>query len=311
MSNMRIVTDHIFERLKNEQQVNSSRRWEVPHIISAKDDRDFFIDSNKSFWRAMSFINASTGKEVKDAEYAREVGYGLGRFHSLVSDLDTEKLYDILEGFHITPEYLRSFDEAVKSTEIKEQSSRARYCLSFISERRKIAFVLEEAKDQKRLLLSPIHGDPKFDNIMIDRNNRQAVGIIDLDTVKPGLVHYDIGDCLRSCCNPLGEEPKKLKDVHFRTDFCKAVLEGYLAVAHRFLTENDYFYLYDSIRLIPFELGLRFFTDYLRGNVYFKVNNAEDNLYRALVQFQLTESIESQESDICSIIDDLKRISNR
>ena len=137
---------------------------------------------------------------------------------------------------------------------------------------------------------------------MIDTFSGQAISIIDLDTVKPGLVHYDIGDCLRSGCNPLGEETEYWERVSFNTDICQSVLGGYLSVAKDFLTENDYIYMYDAIRLIAFELGLRFFTDYLAGNVYFKVKNPEHNLARALVQFKLTESIEIQESVIRKII---------
>ena len=141
---------------------------------------------------------------------------------------------------------------------------------------------------------------------MIDNATRQAVSIVDLDTVKPGLVHYDIGDCLRSSCNPLGEETERWEMVRFDPDLCQAVLQGYLSLAKDFLTENDYDYLYDAIRLIAFELGLRFFTDYLEGNVYFKANHPEHNLARALVQFKLTESIEDQAETIGAIIQGIR-----
>jgi hypothetical protein len=130
--------------------------------------------------------------------------------------------------------------------------------------------------------------------------------MVDLDTVKPGLVHYDIGDCLRSGCNPLGEETGDWEAVRFEPELCRAMLTGYLSLAQDFLTENDYAYLYDAIRLLTFELGLRFFTDYLAGNVYFKARHPEHNLVRALVQFKLTEKIESQAATIGAIIRDLR-----
>ena len=139
-----------------------------------------------------------------------------------------------------------------------------------------------------------MHGDPKVNNVMLDTATGQAVGMVDLDTVKPGLVHYDIGDCLRSGCNPRGEETGDWEVVRFEPELCRAMLTGYLSLARDFLTETDYAYLYDAIRLLAFELGLRFFTDYLAGNVYFKARHPEHNLVRALVQFKLTESIESQ-----------------
>jgi len=123
--------------------------------------------------------------------------------------------------------------------------------------------------------------------------------------VKPGLVQYDIGDCLRSCCNPLGEETERWEDVRFEPDLCRPILRGYLAWARAFLTPADCDFLFAAVRLIAFELGLRFLTDHLEGNVYFKVRHREHNLARALVQFRLTESIEAQEGAIRTIIQDL------
>ena len=166
--------------------------------------------------------------------------------------------------------------------------------------------VLEEARAQGRLSLRPIHGDPKVNNVLLDTATGQAVALVDLDTVKPGLVHYDIGDCLRSGCNPWGEETEHWEAVRFDPDLGRALLQGYLARARDFLTDHDYHYLFDAIRLIAFELGLRFFTDYLAGNVYFKARRPEHNLARALVQFKLTESIEAQETAIRAFIRDLR-----
>jgi len=226
-------------------------------------------------------------------------------FHNLLSDLPPERLADTLKGFHITPCYLRHYDE-VLAKHSGSRSTEVNYCLQFVEKRSGPAHVLENAKAQGRLLLRPIHGDPKVNNIMMDIITGQAISIVDLDTVKPGLVHYDIGDCLRSGCNPMGEETEKLEEVRFDLDLCQAILKGYLSMARAFLTADDFDYLYDSIRLIAFELGLRFFTDYLQGDVYFRVRRPGHNLARALVQFRLTESIESQATAIRSIIRDLR-----
>jgi len=166
--------------------------------------------------------------------------------------------------------------------------------------------ILENAREQGKLHLRPIHGDPKANNVLRDPDTGRAVGMVDLDTVKPGLVHYDIGDCLRSCCNPLGEETELWEDVRFDADLCRAVLQGYLSTARAFLSPADYEYLFDALRLLTFELGLRFFTDHLEGNVYFRTGREGHNLARALVQFRLTESIESQESAIRLIIRGLR-----
>ncbi|MGD8504838.1 MAG: aminoglycoside phosphotransferase family protein, partial [Syntrophobacterales bacterium] len=251
------------------------------------------IDGSKSF------------ETIENIEHASEVGYAVGMFHNLLSDLPTARLADTLEGFHITPLYLLHYDEVLAKNR-ERKSAEDNHALRFVNERRGWAHVLENAKGQGKLRLRPIHGDPKVNNVMMDITTGQAISIVDLDTVKPGLVHYDIGDCLRSSCNPLGEETERWEMVRFDPELCQAVLQGYLSVAKDFLTENDYDYLYDAIRLIAFELGLRFFTDYLEGNVYFKAEHQEHNLARALVQFKLTESIESQAEAIGGIIQGMR-----
>lgn len=301
--NMYTFMEHVERRLKREQAV-SVRRWEMPHMLPANDGKHYFVDpQDGSFWRALSFVSHSRSYEtVQDVEHAREAGYALGRFQSLISDLETGKLHDTLEGFHITPRYLQHYDHVLANDGWDAPSPEVKYCFRFIDERKGWASVLEDAKNCHQLPLRPIHGDPKVNNIMIDEATGQAVSIVDLDTVKPGLVHYDIGDCLRSCCNPLGEETEHIDDVCFEIDLCQAILEGYLAEARGFLGEHDYAYLYDAIRLIPFELGLRFFTDYLEGDVYFKARHRDHNLQRALVQFKLAESVEAQETQLHTLI---------
>jgi hypothetical protein len=302
IQNMRVATEHISKRLLN---APPGRRWEVPRVMPAGDGRDYWIDRDGSFWRAMSFIDAQSFDMIKDAGHAEEVGHALGLFHSLLSDLPCSLLADTLEGFHITPLYLKHYDDVLAKLGNK-MSPETDYCAEFVSSRRGLAHVLEDARAKGILELRPVHGDPKVNNIMVDRDTGQAVSIVDLDTVKPGLVHYDIGDCLRSGCNPLGEETAKWEDVEFDTEFCRAILKGYLSMAGEFLTGDDIEYIYDSIRLITFELGLRFFTDFLEGNIYFRVNRPGHNLARALVQFRLTESIESREAQIRNIIREIR-----
>jgi Ser/Thr protein kinase RdoA (MazF antagonist) len=309
MLNMRTFGEHVRERLRDESAANQ-RTWQVPSVIPTLDGKDYAIDADGQFWRALSFIPSSkTYETIQSTEHAREAGYALGRFHSLICDLDVAALHDTLEGFHITPQYLRHYDKVVAGLTCSSTSPDVEHCFRFVQDRRKWASILEDAKADGRLLLRPIHGDPKINNIMIHEATAQAISIVDLDTVKPGLVHYDIGDCLRSCCNPLGEETDRIADVRFDVDLCMAILGGYLSVADCFLSQHDYVYIYDAIRLIAFELGLRFFTDYLEGNVYFKARHGEHNLARALVQFRLCESIESQQDHIRAIVEDLRRAS--
>ncbi|HUE98614.1 MAG TPA: aminoglycoside phosphotransferase family protein [Anaerolineales bacterium] len=297
MQNMRAFTEHVRRRAHDE-----GHHWEMPRVIPAHDGQDFYIDPEGNFWRAISYVHGTQSFEtIKDNKLAYEVGYALGTFQYLISDLPINKLADTLEGFHIMPRYLQNFDEAFSHNGYKS-SAEVKYCLNFMEQRREFAHVLENARQQGRLQLRPVHGDPKVNNVMIEESTGRAISIVDLDTVNPGLIHYDIGDCMRSGCNPLGEETERWEAVQFDPETCAAILEGYLTQARKFLTAADYEYLFDSIRLLTFELGVRFFTDYLAGNVYFKVRHPQHNLQRALVQFKLTESIEGYEADIRQII---------
>jgi len=302
MQNIQTLCRHVCDRIS---QATLDRRWEVSQVLCTSSGENHWQSADGSFWRAMSYVeNSKTYDNLHHQRQAEEVGYALGMFHHLISDLPSDQLKDTLEGFHITPRYLIAYEQTLAVTPVKS-SPEVDYCLRFIRDRKDWASVLETAKAQGKLPLRLMHGDPKVNNVLFDRDTDQAIGMIDLDTVKPGLVHYDIGDCLRSGCNPLGEETADWQGVYFDTDLCQGLLKGYLSVANAFLTPNDQVYIFDAIRLITFELGLRFLADYLANNIYFKVAYPHHNLARALVQFQLTASIEAQETQIRQIIHDL------
>jgi Ser/Thr protein kinase RdoA (MazF antagonist) len=302
MRNMCRLTQHMGDRLQHQPPAH---RWETPQVMLTHQAQDHWKTQGE-FWRAISFIHASQSFDtLHDRAHAQEVGYALGMFHNLISDLPPEQMADTLEGFHITPLYLQQYEKVLAAGNFAE-SAEVKYGMQFIRDRQSWATVLEDARANGKLPLRLMHGDPKVNNVMFDRVTGKAVSMIDLDTVKPGLVHYDIGDCLRSGCNSHGEETEQWQAVQFDTELCQSLLKGYWSIAQAFLTENDYAYLYDAMRLISFELGLRFFTDYLAGNRYFKVKYPEHNLIRSLVQFKLTESIESQEKTIRTIIRDLR-----
>jgi Ser/Thr protein kinase RdoA (MazF antagonist) len=309
MANIVALNRHLADR-----PAPPGRRWELPQAIPLRreaGDPSFQLQASTGVWRMLSHVEqAATHDTVLDLGHATELGRGLGTFHRLIHDLPCGRLADTLEGFHITPLYLASFDQVhaalVGRTPEHRFDADERHCIAFVEERRALAGVLEEAKAAGTLQLRPIHGDPKVNNVMLDTSSGRAVALVDLDTVKPGLVHYDIGDCLRSGCNPAGEECQDLEAVVFDLDRCRAILGGYLEQARTFLTPADFDHLAVAARLISFELGLRFFTDHLAGNRYFKVNHPRHNLERALVQFRLTESIEAQEPALRALIEELR-----
>jgi Ser/Thr protein kinase RdoA (MazF antagonist) len=306
MANMIALGEHVERRLGQGCDLLDGRRWELPRVVPSSDGQRPWVERDGDFWRLITYVESSRSLDVvTTAEQAREVGFALGVFHHLISDLDPERLADTLEGFHVTPRYLERYD-AVRAGAPAMVDADVRHCRAFVEQRRGFAAALEQARARGHLRTRPIHGDPKVNNVMMDAVSGRAVAMVDLDTVKPGLIHYDIGDSLRSCCNRLGEETTDLEAVNFDVDLCRDLLRGYLPAASAFLTEADYDHLHVAIRLISFELGLRFFTDHLAGNVYFRTERPDHNLQRALVQFRLTESIEAQERSILTVIDELR-----
>jgi Ser/Thr protein kinase RdoA (MazF antagonist) len=303
MENLRTLVDHV-QRL---EPAPGARDLRLPRILVTRDGEDYVIDRDGGFWRALGFIeNTRSFETVTNTAQAEEVGFALGRFHALVHDLDPARLHRTLPGFHDTPGYFRRFLRACARPRIVAASRELLYCLAFVEARWDLTRVLETARRDGRLALRVIHGDTKLNNFLFDAASGRAISLIDLDTVQPGLIHYDIGDCLRSCANPAGESPAELGAVRFDLAIGRALLKSYVAETRQFLTPEDYRWLYSAIRLVPFELGLRFLTDFLEGDRYFKIERPGQNLYRARVQFALLADIERQEADIKALVAELE-----
>ncbi len=307
MANMHEITKHCHEKLEADAEAGRDDRvWQMPRIIKAKDSKDYVADDNGEIWRVITRIMSAHAFDVAQGpEHALECGATLGHFHYLLSDLDPASIKDPLPGFHITSGYLAAYDKTLETPLAKDllgASMEAKRLAKFIEERRSLALSLEGAEKKGELKKRMFHGDPKVNNIMIDDVTGKGTAMIDLDTVSPGLIHLDFGDALRSIYNPAGEEETNLAKVVFDEDLCTAFCKGYMREAGAFMTDADREYLYDSIRLLPFELGLRFFQDYLAGNVYFKTKQPEQNLNRARVQFRLCESVEARERSIRNVL---------
>lgn len=304
MRNMRLITSHIHQKLEDKYD-QWDRIWQSPKVLPSQTGEDFIIDENGFAWRAVSLIaSAEAFDNIQHVNHAREAGTVLGQFQWLIHDIPLNALEITLPGFHSIKNYFQAFDTALASEAGRrrlEELPEAIHCLAFIQARRDWSMVLENAVKRGELKQHPVHGDPKAGNIMIDEVTGKGTCMIDLDTVMPGLIHHDFGDCMRSCCNPAGEETDNLSAVNFDVDLCRAIFEGYMSRAYHFITPAEKNFFFDAVRLMPFELGLRFFTDYLNGNIYFKTVREKQNLHRARVQLKLCESIERQEADIREI----------
>lgn len=302
MANLATFSRHLLEK-----ESPCGQRWENSSLLPTQSGSPFYTDRQGDTWRAISYIDGTiTYQAISTSAQARQVGWALGHFHHQLADLPAEKLHDTLPGFHVLPRYLESFDQVLRQAATK-RSVDLRFCLDFVAARRAEADLLERARRQGKITVQVVHGDPKAANILFDTTTDLAVSLIDLDTVGPGLLLSDIGDCLRSCCNVHGEEVKNLPAVEFDLEMCRAILAGYFSEAETLLLDHERDLIFQAVRLIAFELGLRFLTDYLAGSTYFKVSHAEENLHRALVQFHLVQSIEKQERGIKEIVTDVRR----
>ncbi|MDW7771466.1 MAG: aminoglycoside phosphotransferase family protein [Desulfobulbaceae bacterium] len=297
MHNMRTVLDHLDKEL--EKDSGGRENFRLPSLFRGKSG-EWFEAEDGSIWRLMSMVEDSTTcSRISDPGQARELGRGLGLFHRLLRNLDPEQLFDTLPDIHNTSNYLDAFDR-IFYRRGKPAGAAAEYCSAFIEQHRHR--VLIPADRRAGLTRGVIHGDPKVDNFLFAAGSHKVISLIDLDTVKPGLLLHDLGDALRSCCNVGGETAVQPEHIFFAPELFHAWLTGYFSHAGFLLADSDLEHIVAFVRLITFELGLRFHTDYVGGNRYFKVRFPEENLQRALVQFYLAESIEKQWDHLQSLV---------
>ncbi len=258
----------------------------------------FYRDKNEEHWRAQSYIPHAALLTMSGSHQAFQAGRTLALFHSRIRNLDVSCLQDPLPGFHDLAAYLEGFDGVVQEEDVVGED--IRYCLKTIAHYRMRADAFLKAQNDGTLTDQPIHGDPKIDNFFFNKKGL-AFGMLDLDTVRSGLVHHDLGDCLRSCCNKSGEAADS-GEIFFDMELCQSLLEGYFSICHSCFTDQQRVLIFDGLLLITFELGVRFLTDHFRGNTYFKVDRADENLDRAINQFRLTNDIERCENRIKRIL---------
>jgi Ser/Thr protein kinase RdoA (MazF antagonist) len=291
--NTALVSAHIFKKH------NTTRELVFPEVFTTLGGKNFYRDNQGSIWRVQKYIRNSISYEaVKNPRQALEIGRCLGRFHRMVQDLPPASLTETLPGFHDLPEYLQKFNNAWSACKA-QSSDYLQYCLKCVNENNSLVSFFADAVQCGDLQDTVTHGDPKVANILFDKKDDKALTLIDLDTVGPGLILHDLGDCLRSCCSRTGENDYAAATTCDST-FVAQVVAGY--VRENELNSFEQEHVYTSLYLITLELGVRFLTDYLEGNRYFKVENRDDNLHRALVQFRLVRNIKAQQKKLRSAI---------
>ena len=293
--NVLLVTEHI----RNRQKGRDVRRKTL-QVIASGSGKSCCLDDDGAVWRMVEyFADTQCLTSIGSLNQAIEGGGLLGWFHRQVEHLSPDLIGDPLPGFHDLPAYCRHYRQAV-STHTRRSTPDLSYCVQQAERRLADGGQVHSLSNIGKTAGRVIHGDPKLGNMLFDRDSGRAVALIDLDTVSAGNLACDLGDCLRSCCNVSGEDPPRPADVVFDLDICRAVLEGYRASGASFPAEERVL-VYQGVRLLTYELGLRFLTDYLNNDTYFKVADEEKNLRRAVVQFVLLNSIEKQQKAIGTI----------
>ena len=305
--NHKIITDHIKGKIDNSCSGTYVKKWMVPRLIRCKSNNLFCFHLDSDYWRAMVYIDKTFSYEsLEDERIAYQTGLGLARFHSLCSDLDSSKLENSIKNFHDTRYYLDQYIKTLKDYNFNKLDDKVNKRVdelikSLASHIGSVDFLLRSLS-QEQIDHNVIHGDPKLSNFLFDIQFKYVVSLVDLDTVSSGFLLTDLADCIRSICNHAGEDPKDKDDVYFDINSCKYFLKGYFSLIN--VDKNESFrFLPEFIYLIIFELSIRFFTDFLKLNRYFKIKYKTHNLYRAEVQYRLLSSLLNQMSDLSNVLD--------
>jgi len=295
MENVQRVTAHLAGKVADEP--DSSRR--VLTLIPARDGRAWHCDADGNHWRTYVFVEkARTYDAIETPKQAFEAAKAFGQFQKLLSDLPAPRLHDTIPDFHHTPRRFERLEQAIAVDSVN-RAGLAGPDITFALRHKCITGQLLDAGLPERVT----HNDCKLNNAMLDDATGEGVCVIDLDTVMPGLVLYDFGDMVRTSTSPAREDERDLSKVKMQFPMFEALVRGYLQSAGNFLTAAERAHLVAAGKIITFEIGIRFLTDFLEGDAYFKIHRENHNLDRCRTQFKLVESIEQQESEMTRLVE--------
>ena len=304
MENIQRVTQHAAARLATRPETVAEGRQTLT-VVPTREGAAYHRDAADSFWRCYDFVEqASTYDIVQSPAQAREAAYAFGIFQGLVSDLTGPRLHETIPNFHHTR---RRFDTLCRAiaADSHGRAAAAQEEIAFALSREHSVDVLLELHASGQVPERITHNDTKLNNVMLDDATGRGVCVIDLDTVMPGLALYDFGDMVRSATNTVAEDERDLSRVQMSLPVFAALVEGYLASAREFLNPAEIAHLAFSAELITLEIGMRFLTDFLEGDVYFKTRRTHHNLDRCRCQFALLRSMEAQAVAMKRLVDRL------
>jgi hypothetical protein len=270
--------------------------------VPARSGDRFWQDEEGEVWRAYRFVEGARSFDVAQSpRQVYEAARAFGTFQRMLTDLPLPPLRETLPHFHDTPHRFQIFQRAVESdssNRASEAGAEIKFCLS----RSELSGSLSRLKALGALTERTIHNDTKLNNVLLDEKTGEGLCVIDLDTVMPGLGAWDFGDLVRSAANPAPEDERDLRRVEVDVNLFEAIARGWLEALSRTLTTSERNALLTGAKVITLECGVRFLTDYLEGDRYFRTNRPGQNLDRCRVQFALLRSLEKHEEELERLI---------
>jgi hypothetical protein len=306
MHNVERVTSHINSRVL---RLKKDLGGQTLNLFPARAGGSWIEDAQGSVWRCYNHIEGCvTYNVVENTRQAYQAARAFGSFQDLVSDLDSSSIIETIPDFHHTRKrFARLMDVANADSLGRLKSVREEF--EFIRVRESLTGRLLDFVESGEIPIRVTHNDTKINNVMIDAHSDEAVCVIDLDTVMPGLALYDFGDLVRSATSPAAEDETDLSKVQMQMPMFEALVEGYLESAGAFINDTEIENLTHAGKLMTFEVGIRFLTDFLEGDIYFKTHRPGHNLDRCRTQLKLVERIEEREAEMNAFVRKVRRSS--
>jgi Ser/Thr protein kinase RdoA (MazF antagonist) len=299
MANIERITAHLKQKIRHS---GGDPSRETLTFIPTKNGRSYHKTPDGEYWRLEWFIdNAHTYTHAPTLTHYYEAAYAYGRFQAMLSDFPIDQLHETIPDFHHTEKRLIGLETAVSQDKAHRTQSVTTE-INFICKRAHLAPILTTLQASGQIPLRVTHNDTKLDNIMFDRQTGKGICVIDLDTVMPGIPLFDFADAVRSSTNRAAEDEPNITQVTFDLKIYEKLAHGFLDATRHHLTSLEIDHLAFAARLIVYEQAIRFLTDYLNGDTYYKITQPQQNLHRTRTQIKLLQLMEDNQTKMESII---------
>ncbi len=299
MNNIECVCNHLKKKLAHLGENEVLKRTMT--IVQTLDNKNYFQDNNGDYWRVFHLIPNTRSYDILETqEQAYSGGMAFGQFQKQLSDLDPQNIVEILPNFHNIEFRLNNLRESIKNNPVNRVEA-VQPLLDYIFEREEKMRTVLELGRSNLLPLRITHNDTKFNNVLLDANDKVQC-VIDLDTVMPGYVAYDFGDAIRTIINSAAEDEADVSKIVLNIPLFQSFAAGYLSEAKEFLTDTEIDSLIPAVHLLPYMQAVRFLTDYINGDTYYKIAYPEHNLVRTKAQLKLVHELEINHDKLTAIL---------